>query len=333
MSTVNTNYNGANYSTLNNGWNANNFMKNYEQVNNPYFPFVYGNPDGYATNTNPNPFFWGQSPSPRYCSCGKSLLTHQLSEGMCSSCGGTGSGGAGSGGGHYDTNAKDIRQDDDLSLAISTGNQNAKSSDNKALDKVQKSLVANDDLDLHEDGYWGAGNIATQDQKRNIAHLQQRQQQRNTLLSEASCTGQSAGWCNAGENFDNLDNLMENYTPRYNDSINHSVPYPTQDNYNIGLGLPAPGERSQPYYMAELPSKHSEIGDFTPSEKFTGSQQGRVFKNGQKGLGYYIDKNQNVEQHNVIQPIDNITQQGIKNDPLNNMSYCNATRGGKKLAF
>ena len=86
--TIKYNSPGANFTSLKNAWNENKFMKEYEQVNNPYFPFVYGNPDGYGSNTNPDPFFWGQPQAPKYCACGTSLKLAQAGEGYCSSCNG-----------------------------------------------------------------------------------------------------------------------------------------------------------------------------------------------------------------------------------------------------
>ena len=89
-----SNNTGQNYAKLDNAWNNNEFMKKYEQVNNPYFPFVFGNPDGYATNTNPRPFNWGDPNATKYCACGASLQLQQgidhntpaSKEGLCSQC-------------------------------------------------------------------------------------------------------------------------------------------------------------------------------------------------------------------------------------------------------
>jgi len=97
-----SNNTGQNYAKLSNAWNNNEFMKKYNQVNNPYFPFVFGNPDGYATNTNPQPFNWGDPNVTKYCACGASLQLQQgidhinapasrestqgTREGLCSQC-------------------------------------------------------------------------------------------------------------------------------------------------------------------------------------------------------------------------------------------------------
>ena len=36
-----------------------------------------------------------------------------------------------------------------------------------------------------------------------------------------------------------------------------------------------------------LPNKPEQLPDFVPSETFNGEQKGYIFKNGDKGLGYY----------------------------------------------
>jgi len=76
---------GMGYAQQSNAWNATKFMNEYAEVNNEYYPFVYGNPLGYAANTNSDPFFWGQPQAPRYCACGQSLKISQ-SEGFCKEC-------------------------------------------------------------------------------------------------------------------------------------------------------------------------------------------------------------------------------------------------------
>jgi len=78
---------GQQYVQQSNAWSANKFMDEYALVNNELYPFVYGNPNGYGTNTNPDPFFWGQPQAPRYCACGQSLKISQA-EGFCDSCAG-----------------------------------------------------------------------------------------------------------------------------------------------------------------------------------------------------------------------------------------------------
>ena len=85
--TVKYNSHGSGFTSLKNAWNQNKFMKQYEQVNNPYFPFVYGNPVGYGSNTNADPFYWGQPQAPKYCACGESLKLGQ--ETFCSQCEGS----------------------------------------------------------------------------------------------------------------------------------------------------------------------------------------------------------------------------------------------------
>jgi hypothetical protein len=81
------NSNGMQYAQQKNAWNNNKFMKEYTTVNNPLYPFVYGNPLGYATNTNPDPFFWGQPQAAKYCACGQSLKISQAENFGCSTCG------------------------------------------------------------------------------------------------------------------------------------------------------------------------------------------------------------------------------------------------------
>ena len=88
---VKYNSRGSQYTPQRNAWNPNKFMKEYTQVNDPFYPFVYGNPDGYGTNTNSDPFFWGQPQAPKYCGCGRSLKLTQTAEGFCDSCASGGS--------------------------------------------------------------------------------------------------------------------------------------------------------------------------------------------------------------------------------------------------
>jgi len=84
---VSINASGQNYSKLDNSWNDKKFMKTYDMVNNPTYPFVFGNPSEYGSNTNPDPFFWGSDRNDKNCGCVTSMKT---SEGMCSSCGNCG---------------------------------------------------------------------------------------------------------------------------------------------------------------------------------------------------------------------------------------------------
>lgn len=78
---------GQSYVQQKDAWNSNKFMQDYALVNNEYYPFVHGNPNGWGSSTNPDPFFWGQPQAPKYCACGQSLKISQA-EGFCDSCGG-----------------------------------------------------------------------------------------------------------------------------------------------------------------------------------------------------------------------------------------------------
>ena len=77
---------GSNYKTSQEAWNREAFDKEYALVNNWAYPFVYGDPNGYGSLTNPDPLGWGKpGPVTTYCGCGTSLLLNK--EGYCSSCG------------------------------------------------------------------------------------------------------------------------------------------------------------------------------------------------------------------------------------------------------
>lgn len=117
---------GGQFRSLKDAWNQNIFMSQYEQVNNPLYPFVYGNPKGYGTNTNPDPFFWGQPQQPKYCNCVQTVKTGKAYENYCSSC-----------------NESDYKVSDNLNNSDTHQSTVNKSSEYQADDLMNENVYAN----------------------------------------------------------------------------------------------------------------------------------------------------------------------------------------------
>jgi hypothetical protein len=81
---------GAQYKLAKNTWNADNFFKTYDMINNPYYPFVSQSPPSTAEqNVHSDPTLWGNS-AIKNCPCGKVLSHTQLAEGYATECAGCG---------------------------------------------------------------------------------------------------------------------------------------------------------------------------------------------------------------------------------------------------
>lgn len=81
---------GAQYKLAKNTWNADNFFKTYDMINNPYYPFVSQSPSSTAEqNVQSDPTVWGNS-AIKNCPCGKVISHTQIAEGYATECGGCG---------------------------------------------------------------------------------------------------------------------------------------------------------------------------------------------------------------------------------------------------
>lgn len=74
------NANGQNYANLKNIWHHQKYMKQYNIINDPTYPFV----DNSIINS-PNPTGWGQYSGKHSCGCDVELKSSMV-ENMCSSC-------------------------------------------------------------------------------------------------------------------------------------------------------------------------------------------------------------------------------------------------------
>ena len=78
---------GAQYKLAKNTWNADNFFKTYDMINNPYYPFVSQSPPSMAEQTvQSNPTLWGSNKI-KQCPCGKVITKSQIAEGYATECG------------------------------------------------------------------------------------------------------------------------------------------------------------------------------------------------------------------------------------------------------
>jgi len=153
MPYVNTNYSGANYTPLGSTWNNNQFMNTYNQVNDPLYPFVYGNPNGWGTNTNYDPFGWGKpGPIVSYCGCGVGLKMTQ--EGYCDSCGGipgTTSRQQNNGSGYYEMSSVNYDNNDVDMEIIQNNNYLRKKEKDKEEEESKQAAEDEDEIDNNED--------------------------------------------------------------------------------------------------------------------------------------------------------------------------------------
>lgn len=162
MPYVNTNYSGANYTPLGSTWNNNQFMNTYNQINDPLYPFVYGNPNGWGTNTNYNPFDWGKpGPIVSYCGCGVGLKMTQ--EGYCDSCGGlpgTTSNQQNNGSGYYEMSSVNY-DNGDVDMEIIQNNNYVRKKE-KDQEEEESKQAAEDEDEIDED----ASNVSQTKRKR-----------------------------------------------------------------------------------------------------------------------------------------------------------------------
>lgn len=292
--TIKYNSPGANFTSLKNAWNQNKFMKEYEQVNNPYFPFVYGNPDGYGSNTNPDPFFWGQPQAPKYCACGSSLKLAQAGEGYCSSCNG-------------DATYKDNSQPVSAHLSESSKTSPSDNEDwnnDSALPHLANAIQNNTVKTLEN-------NLDDPSKQQTISngHVQQRKQLR-TLQSIGAASLPTK--CRINPNSPGC--ITEFYTPS-------QLPYNSVSQYgrgSVGNGtIPNAPVVPVSYYIDEQYSQPNQPNQLNQSPVMIG-QYPPVKITSMGGIDYSYESPVNVASNW---------------SPQQRKDFCSSTRGGKKLAF
>ena len=275
-------------------------------VNNPFYPFVFGNPNEYGSNTNPDPFFWGSDRQTKYCGCGASLKATQLAEGMCNDCSQTN--GSGSGGKYRELDEQTHKNPtgankpnsiiDNEAAQLVAQNQHTNNTQLKhavAQHNNIKKLPKDTDTDsngLDEIAVTVRGNTKYARNKNLLATL---------LGGEAGtfCASNPSA-CAQLENFSN--SFTEQYDPKYqiygNQQVNDDNYVPEASNYAGGVGW---------------------------GGKNGNNKIGCVGCGGGSAV-------ENMAQYPQQPPVNEIVNNNNQGGQLKK-GFCAATMGGKKLAF
>jgi len=261
-------------------------MDEYAQVNDPLYPFVYGNPDGYGSNTNSDPFAWGQPQAPKFCDSqtielskpAQSVQHGSAGEGFCDSCA--------SGSSNYqdrDTAQQAPQQDRDIvqqpvdqrlnresdnhQSSISSNSSN--SINNSSIKTLEKRPEADDANDANERA------VVARDFKRQLRDA------RTVLIAKST---------------------SENYTAGH--------PYGSVSKYgtgSVGNGTIPNAPVVPVSYYENFSGCGAMVGQYPPA---TITPTGGIA---------YTD--------------ESLAQQAGRTQPQQRRSFCEATNGGKKLAF
>lgn len=131
---------GAQYKLAKNTWNADNFFKTYDMINNPYYPFVSQSPSSTAEqNVQSDPTLWGNS-AIKNCPCGKVISHTQIAEGYATECGGCGT----NANNYHDTT--EIQDHiDDYAIQQSTSQELNNELDNSNSNSIEKKRAEQDE--------------------------------------------------------------------------------------------------------------------------------------------------------------------------------------------
>lgn len=320
---------GAGYATLGNAWNSNLFMQQYEQVNNPFYPFYYGNPTGYATNTNPDPFFWGQPQWPKYCNCGASLTISKSQEGYCDQCGQVAP--------TYENrnnNAENVTRDHDISHDVA---QDVQQHQHQRQRQLQEEADHDEDSNhhlgsthIHKKTIKKIKNDPTRRQLDEISGGTDRKkilQQQRVSIAEANAINCLQNPSSCAENFE--PHIIENMQNSTGQQIFGGA-YGRIGDYGSGAIGNGTINNGVPIVKSTQATPTSHYNGHYPPQQYDPSMPSGM-PSGAGAAAAMQSQGQDPQHTRMNQNFE--LPSPPSNDPFRGDTFCNATNGGKKLAF